>query len=938
MQGARRFSRTCRWLGAWLSVIVAGVFPLAARASTITVTTTNLNGAGSLAQAITTANANPGEDTIIFQISGTPPFTIKPTNALPALTDPVVIDATTQPGFNVTNRKPVIEINGASAGGSTIGLRFTVGGSTLRGVAINRYQVQALELDGVSNVIQGNFIGTDVTGTNAHGNGSSSYPAILVNSAGNLIGGTNSGDGNVISGGNGDGIYVFGGNNNIFQGNLIGVAAAGTAPLGNAKNGIVLYSSGGNLIGGAVPAARNVISGNGNSGVFLTGGGSAGNVIQGNFIGTDISGSNAVGNVAGDGITLVGAPANLIASNLISGNGLAGVSLQNGGASGNQLTGNWIGPNISGTTSLANQDSGVVIVGAGGNRIGGTNAGAGNVISGNKLDGVTLTGGASANVIQGNVIGLNAAGTQALRNRQNGITTSGATGNTIGGLVAGARNVISGNAGNGIDIFQLTDGGNTVLGNYIGTDLNGTQAIANNLAGVLLQGSSNLIGGTVSGARNIISGNLYQGIWIVGSAGNVIQGNFIGLTPAGTAGLGNGITTSDSGGIGISTASGNLIGGTAPGAGNVISANNGAGIWMAGTTATGNVVQGNFLGTDVTGASGVGNTWEGIYLEQAVANQIGGTAAGAGNLISGNYTDGIFLNGAVGNLIQGNLVGTKTDGSNNLANYYHNVELQTGANNNTIGGTAPGAGNTLAHASMNGSKLYCGVRVRTGAANNLISGNSIFGNGGLGIDLSPTDALSNNPGPNAIVSCEDGVAAAAANSGQNFPVLAGVCSGATTRVSGSLNSKSGGHYTLQFFANPVGAAAGYGQGQMFLGETNVDLAAACAAGFTAYFPFNVPPGWVVSATAADANHNTSEFSAWVPVTALPALQLNQTSPGQLAISWTNNGGSFALQQAFSLTPPIAWQPVNALPVLQDNFQVTTVGLTGSNAFYRLVAP
>ena len=141
-------------------------------------------------------------------------------------------------------------------------------------------------------------------------------------------------------------------------------------------------------------------------------------------------------------------------SNLISANGLAGIAISGAGGGGNQLLGNFIGTDITGKSSLGNHLAGVQISGAGGNQIGGTAAGSGNVISGNSLDGITLTGGTTANVIQGNLIGLNAAGTAALRNNQNGITLTSATANTIGGLVAGARNVISGNTNNGIDILD----------------------------------------------------------------------------------------------------------------------------------------------------------------------------------------------------------------------------------------------------------------------------------------------------------------------------------------------------------------------------------------------------------------------------------------------------------------------------------------------------
>jgi titin len=659
-------------------------------------------------------------------------------------------------------------------------------------------------------------------------------------------------------------------------------------------------------------------------------------LIQGNRIGTDISGSNAVGNVAGDGISLISAPGNLVCSNLISGNGLAGVSVQGVGG-GNQVFGNYIGSDVNGKLALTNHNSGVSISSTGGNIIGGTNTGAGNLISGNALDGITLTGGTTGNLIQGNLIGLTAAGNSALRNVQNGVTISGGTGNTIGGMVAGARNVISGNTNNGIDIAQVTDTGNIIQGNYIGTDVTGSTTVANKLAGVLLEGSSNTIGGTVVGAGNVISGNTQQGIWIIGTAGNVqgnvIQGNYIGITASGASSLGNGNLGAASAGIGISTASANEVGGAAPGAGNVISANNGAGIFLVGATASGNILQANFIGTDPTGTRAMGNDFEGIYLQQAGTNQIGGTANGAGNLISGNFYQGIFLTNASWNIIQGNSIGTRVDGTNNLGNNLHNIELQAGANNNVIGGTTSGAGNRLAYAQT----VYCGVRVRTGAMNDLISGNSIFSNGALGVDLSPTDG-GTAPGVNPIVTCEEGVAADAANAGQNFPTLSNVYSGTFTRVRGNLNAKSGQSYTLQFFESATGDSSGYGQGQVYLGQTNLSLGSSCSSNFTAYLPALVPAGWVVTATATDPQKNTSEFSAWVPVFQVPSMQLSLSGKKQLSISWTNNGGSFALLQTTNLTPPIVWLAVTNVPVQAGNFMVTTIAAINHSIFYKLTAP
>ena len=911
--------------------------------ATILVTNTAASGAGSFQQALLTANANPGLDTIAFQINGTAPFLIQPTNALPAITDPVVIDATSQPGYSDT---PVVELDGSLTSGSTVGLRFSGGASTLRGIALHGFSLQQIELDSASNKIQGNFIGTDVTGTLARGKGGGSY-GLLIKSAGNLIGGTNAGDGNVISGGNDTGIYLLNASSNVVQGNRIGVTAAGTAPLGNLNSGIVLNGGSGNLLGGPLPAARNIVSGNGASGIYLNLATTAGNVIQGNFIGTDLAGSHAVGNLR-DGITLVSAPGNLMSSNLISGNGGAGVSLL--ATSGNQLLGNYIGTDVSGNAALANHTNNVSISGGGWNQVGGTNVGSGNVISGSPQHGITLSGATGTNWIQGNLIGLTAAGTAALSNARDGIAISSGTGNLIGGTVAGARNVISGNLQNGVEFVQLSDTGNQVMGNYIGTDVTGTQPVGNNLAGISIEGCSNLIGGMVAGAGNLISANLQQGIHLWTTNGNVqgntIQGNLIGLTAAGTSGLGNGVPNNTAcAGIGLFAASDNLVGGPGAGAANVISGNNGFGIFLVGDTTTGNSVQGNFIGTDPTGNVGLGNTFSGIYLEQTGSNQLGGSAPGAGNVISGNLGQGIFLTNAAWNVIQGNLIGTKADGASNLGNNLHNIELQAGAHDNVIGGTAAGAGNHLAYASVNSSHLYSGVRVRTGATNDWISGNSIFSNGGLGIDLSPPTGGTAS-GVNPIVNGETNAVANAANAGQNLPTLSDIYSGTVTRVRGSLNARTNQTYTLQFFASAVGNSSGYGEGQVYLGQTNLTLGSAYSANFAADLPVSVPAGWVVTATATDPNNNTSEFSHWVPAISLPRLQplLSSSSPVALAWTnspgaWTNSGSTFELQQTTNLTPPVIWSTATNVPGLVGNFiVVTNLNVNHASVFYRLIAP
>src|SRR5208283_5369756 len=188
---------------------------------------------------------------------------------------------------------------------------------------------------------------------------------------------------------------------------------------------------------------------------------------------------------------------------------------------------------------------------------------------------------------------------------------------------------------------------------------------------------------------------------------------------------------------------------------------------------------------------------------------------------------------------------------------------------------------------------------------------AIFNNGALGIDLG-------NYGVNTNVDCESGVAANAANAGQNYPVLTNVYSGTATQIRGTLDSGAGKTYLLQFFSSPAGDTSGYGEGQVLLGQTNLSLGAMCLSNFTVVLPVSVPAGWVVTATATDPANNTSEFSAWTNVVVVPQLQSSAVNPAsrQFSLSWTNNGGSYVLQQTFSLTPPPAqWLNVTGTPSL-----------------------
>ncbi len=514
----------------------------------------------SLREAINAANNNPGADSITFNIPGAGVKTITPLASLPEINSPVTIDGYTQPGTSLNtlgdgnNAHLLIELSGASAGAFNV-LYITAGSSTVRGLVMNRSGVHGISLEtNGNNVIEGNFIGTDVTGTFALGN---HFHGVMIRSSNNTVGGTVPGARNVISGNelhgavidNRDGLIVGGVTGNQIQGNFIGVTATGTAALPN-QDGVDINEASNNTVGGTTAGARNVISGNRTGGVLILHSTAAGNQVRGNFIGADVTGATALSNNGGN-VFINGAPGNSVggttaaARNVISGSaygvligGQVALNFQPGSGpitgTDNQVQGNYIGTDATGAAALGNQSEGVVISNSNRNTIGGTIVGARNVISGNGLTGISLYGGpneagpgeSKENKIQGNFIGTNAAGTAKLSNGGDGLRitiANSAAENTIGGATPDARNVVSGNNGNGISIgIRLRDpvtgqplpgtGGTGIMvqNNYIGIDVTGQNCIGNTLNGIFVDADS-----AINTIRdNLIACNGRNGVFI----------------------------------------------------------------------------------------------------------------------------------------------------------------------------------------------------------------------------------------------------------------------------------------------------------------------------------------------------------------------------------------------------------------------------------------
>ena len=771
-----------------------------------TVVNTNDSGPGSLRQAITNANTlgsdaslaqsgrTAGMETLLFMVSnGTSAAglrsslnyfiggvaTITPTSALPTVSTTLALDGRTQPGWSST---PVIDLNGASAGSGVSGLTLQdVTGASVRSLVVRNF--------------------------------------------------------------NGNGININNGNGNTLAGNYLGTNAAGTAAAPNGAVGVNISASSSNLVGGTSASDRNLVSGNGNVGIVITGT-AAGNLIRGNYIGTNAAGTAAVRNeslglyINSSGNTVGGTAAG--AGNLISGNRFNGLALDTG-ASGSTVQGNTIGLNAAGTAAVANGNVGVSMASAG-STIGGASAGAGNVISGNGSEGVSVTG--AGNTISGNTIGLNAAGTAAVANSF-GVVINNVAGNTVGGTTALARNTISGNTFDAVMITGSGASGTVVRGNYLGSNPAGSAALGNGRNGVYVTSSASgtNIGGTAAGAGNLISGNGSNGLQL-DSGSQLVQGNLIGTNAAGTAALANG-----SHGIYVGGGTSHAIGGSSAAARNVISGNAGGGVFIFGGGS--HTLQGNYIGTSANGASALGNAgYYGVELYGTGSNQIGGTAAGAGNVISGQSGSGkggIYV-ASNSNTVQGNKIGSNAAGTAGLPNAGPGIGIfVSSVVNNTIGGSAAGAANLLAYNVGNGVNITA-----ASATGNLVSRNSIHSNTDIGIDIAGGGRTANNGTKNN----------ALGNAEMDTPVITSASlSGSTLTVAGHVGSAAGqatfASASIEVF-KALADSSGFGQGQTYLGS----LTANASGNFSGTISVSgVSSTDSVTATATDGSNSTSEFSA-----------------------------------------------------------------------------
>jgi len=424
----------------------------------------------------------------------------------------------------------------------------------------------------------------------------------------------------------------------------------------------------------------------------------------------------------------------------------------------------------------------------------------------------------------------------------------------IGGHSTQARNVFSG-MGIGIMINSPASG-DTVCGNFFGTDATGKVGIPNSVFCLTVSDAPNVvIGGKGPFDGNVISASSQAGLYCSSSTpvpngqGISIYGNYIGTDATGQNAIPN-----KQDGILLWTAYA-TIGDI--GAGNVISGNQGSGIHVVGPTGSGsshdNIISSNKIGVSADGTKKLGNSIYGVFLDDSNNNFIGGnTADGTGNLIGGNGNEGIVIDGvdATNNIIEGNAIGTTFNGALDLGNNQQGIAVN--GDYTIIGETVENAGNIIAFNQNGGINVF--------SLQNNIRGNAIFNNRfGLGIDLSsgggnpvtPNDSLDVDSGPNYL---------------QNFPVITAVSRvGTQVRLQGRYSSEPSSNFILDFFSNRQCNSWGNGEGESWLGSTNVTTNTAGLALFDVSFVLTNIVGYVFTCTATDFLGDTSEFSPCAPL-------------------------------------------------------------------------
>ena len=854
-----------------------------------TVTNTDDSGTGSLRWAMEAANANPGNDTIAFNIPGT--AVITPLTRLPVLTDPVFIDGTTQPGYMGAPRVgidiqnvPTTEFYVAA------GLWLLGPGHTLRALwlsdPVGPTTTPSHEKDRIGILIDepdSVFIEDSITGydfdTLARDKITTGIFVKDQGAVGSLtIGGAATSAGNILIAENPLWIespmgLTPSGEVRI-EGNSFQTSSPPYDSPGAGGSGIFVGTLASAItVGGTATGAANSFDTFGPC--MLVEGPASDLLVQGNRLGPDRATAQS-----GDGIRATGLTVSNIggtttqARNIIS-NNYIGIRLISPDTSGNVIRGNYIGVDETGLIPLPNGD-GITIDDSSGNIIGGAGA-AGNIISGNTANGVKIEStsppstSASGNFVLGNMIGTDTFGTVNIGNGFRGVSILNASGNIIGSTIPTTGNVISGNAEQGVFISGSEATANELVGNLIGPAPNGIWPVSNSAGVVISDAPGNVIGGLVPAAGNVISSNEQWGIYVTGadSFGNQISYNIIGLDKFGTGLLPNNV------GIYITTGAeqnyvGELMSGQVPT--NVISGNTDAGVILVASDY--NTIRGSFIGTDITGTLPRPNG-TGIRLLGGDGAFIGDFFAGGGNLISGNSAWGVDINGNTTSsvYVYGNRIGTDVTGANPLPNGGGVRIVNTGLRGIEVGGVEAYLPNTIA---FNGLE---GILVDEDSQNVMIRGNSIHSNVGLGIDLLPGPGMNFNDAGDGDVG---------ANGLQNFPFIDSVDgTGGSAIIHWELESTPNTDFSVEFFVNGSCDPLGAGEGATMIGTLDVTTDATGYVSRTDEIPFPLFDGDVLTGTAT-TGFKTSEFSECAEAAGVPpssTMSLTWTPGSTSSLEW-----------------------------------------------------
>ncbi len=773
----------------------------------------------SLRSAILLANASLGFDFITFNFGGAV-TTISPASQLPVITDAVTFIGPTD-----DNNHPTVEISGANVPAPADGLKIRGSNITIQGLAVNGFQgvVSSGSQTGGSGItiettfgstnsgnnwILLNHLGNDPSGNVARGN---SGPGLNIFDADeNVIGSSLPDSGNVISGNGtatttGVGIAMTAGNSNTFQGNIIGLNAAGNAKLGNSFG--LFFAGANNTFGGVSPTDGNTVSGNGRLDPN-----SPGQCAHSSFF-------FAAMVIA----TLVDQSTNELLT-------------QN-----NNIAANFFGTNPGGTLPLGNCLAAILTSPLHQTTIGSVVQGGRNIISDNGFNAVACSeellpqseGGFCA--IAGNNIGVDVSGAIAMpnndRNYAGGLDRARGTvdifhnitysyfgapgGTTANGACTGFCNLYSSNnPGVEENIYFSGRGTIGIFNNYIGTNQQGNQALPN------------------YNSVPIFIGNALYGEVFIGAVGTDNNNTPISL--------GNLISGNSNGGIGTFTDP---------------YVNGPAGYFSTMT------IQGNRIGTDASGIlaipnGDVSNPFTAISVRRGFTEDtlIGGAHPLARNIISGNLGDGIgsasifFQPGyPTPTRIFNNLIGVNAS-LNALGNGGNGIGAPNGYGLQ-IGGTDQEA-NQIAYNGTAGNGA--GIVVGTNASATKIRNNSIHHNAGLGIDLGGDGVTAND--------CQD--ADTGANELQNFPLLDAPVFNAngTVTITGALLSNPLRSFAVDFYASTSADPSGHGEGETHLGSVQVttDGNGLAALDFTS--TLSVPLASLITATATTGFGSTSEFS------------------------------------------------------------------------------